>query len=193
MVLQRFAILPPLQLLHLLKKNWAGMFEISRTFTSHCKKIVCFFFSWFEKDHKKDRGFFLLKCIHAMFPICLQVYFPAHFYHDVWRFTYNCHDMTQGAVAKQKQHSAVLILIFLISWRRPVKRRFKIIFNFRNIPRKKKKKFLIFIFLASSGFYYNFFVETWRWFSFWAKTFFWLRILERGRSAFSLNPFKTIM
>ena len=43
MVLQRFAILPPLQLLHLLKKNWAGMFEISRTFTSHCKKVVCFF------------------------------------------------------------------------------------------------------------------------------------------------------
>lgn len=168
------------------------MFEISKTFTSHCKKSVCFFFSWFEKDHKKDRGFSLLKCIHIMFPICLQVYFPAHFYHDVWRFTYNCHDMTQGAVAKQKQHSAILILIFSISWRRPVKRRFKIIFNFRKIPRKKKKNFNR-NFSCVKWVLLQFFCGNVTMILILSENVFWLRILARGRSAFSLNPFKTMM
>lgn len=169
------------------------MFEISRTFTSHCKKIVCFFLAGLRRIIRRIVVFSYLNAFIQCSWFVFRCIFPRIFTMTFEDSRITVTIFTQGAVAKQKQHSAILILIFLISWRRPVKRRFKIIFNFRKIPRKKKKIFLIFIFLASSGFYYNFFVETWRWFSFWAKTFFWLRILERGRSAFSLNPFKTIM
>ena len=45
--------------------------SVSRKRSRLITKMISFFSS-FEKDHKKDRGFSLLKCIHIMFPICSQ-------------------------------------------------------------------------------------------------------------------------